>query len=149
MESQPFLLQSGVKRTYNPPILITPEVRARSVEYAQKGRRYPTDKEEIIRKILLKSGLQFLQQKIVHFNDRFYIIDFYIKKPYKVCLEIDGWQHLGNRVDYDVERTLRLEQDKKLKVVRFRNDEIKETPEFESILISTIKSHYRHWAAKD
>mgnify|MGYP001614637633 CR=1 FL=1 len=142
------MISANRSRVYNPPIIITPEAKAKSIEYARNGRRNPTEKEEVIRRILLKSGLPFLQQKVVHFNDRFYIIDFYIKKPYKVCLEIDGWQHLGNRIDYDVNRTSRLERDKRLKVIRFRNDEVKETPEFESMLILIIKSHYKHWIGK-
>jgi len=58
-------------------------------------------------------------------NDIFYVADFYCASA-KLVIELDGKHHLSkDQKLYDEERTRVLET-MNLKVIRFRNEEIKE-----------------------
>ena len=100
-----------------------------------------TDKEWIVRNILRRNKFWFTPQKIFKLpnNQGFYLVDFYLKTM-KLCIEIDGREHLTSQIDRDVKRTLFLECDKELKVIRFRNDEVEDTSKFEDFLLSEIEA---------
>src|SRR3990167_5395185 len=94
----------------------------KQLKYKIENKKNETPQEAIVRAILSKYKVPFIAQKIVNTQDGFYILDFLIRKPFRIDLEIDGWQHLSSQIDYDVKRTLFLELEHGLKVLRFRND---------------------------
>jgi len=52
----------------------------------------------------------------------YYIVDFYLPKPKKIVIEVDGSSHEG-REDYDARKDAYLKK-RKFKVVRITNDEV-------------------------
>jgi very-short-patch-repair endonuclease len=110
-------------------------------KYQKENNRKETPQEVIVREILTRHSIPFIGQKIVHHPRGFYLLDFMIRKPYRIALEVDGWQHLTSRVNYDVRRTLFLEREEGLKVLRFRNDEVNSSVEFERHLLASLDAN--------
>lgn len=110
-------------------------------KYKKENNEKETPQELIVRSILTKNSIPFIKQKVVHHPTGFYLLDFMIRKPYRIALEIDGWQHLTTRVDYDVKRSLFLELEEGFKVIRFRNDEVNNSLEFEKCLLDTLEKN--------
>lgn len=75
--------------------------------------------------ILDKIGVDYCFQKGFIQGENFCIVDFYIPKPHKLCIEIDGGYHKAKKqVSRDFNRTFYLEQQRKFRVVRFTNEEV-------------------------
>lgn len=71
--------------------------------------------------ILLNSiNIKYIPQKGFFNNNSFYLIDFYIPKPYKICFEIDGEYH-KNQIKYDKERDNFLINIRKFNVIHLPN----------------------------
>ena len=64
-------------------------------------------------------GVQFRRQHAVGP----YIVDFFCAKS-KLVIEVDGDTH-AEQMDYDAERTKWLNEQKRYRVVRFTNDEVR------------------------
>jgi saccharopine dehydrogenase (NAD+, L-lysine-forming) len=79
--------------------------------------------------LILKAYLDFLNinymfQKGFIAGNGFYIVDFYIPKPFKICIEVDGTYHnFEAQKEQDEIRTKYLIK-RGFKVVRFTNKEI-------------------------
>lgn len=110
-------------------------------KYQKENAKKETSQECIVRDILKRNAIPFIGQKIVHHPGGFYLLDFLIRKPYRIALEIDGFQHLHSRVDYDVKRTLFLELEEGLKVVRFLNVLVNKSHTFEKDLLDTLENN--------
>lgn len=57
-------------------------------------RENPTASELSIKKLLESMGLNFIFQKGFIQGDYYCIVDFYLPKPYRLCIEVDGEYHL-------------------------------------------------------
>ena len=55
-------------------------------------RNNPTPAEFEFKKILDKHGIKYIFQK-AFLKDYYCIVDFYLPKPYGICIEIDGSIH--------------------------------------------------------
>ena len=91
------------------------------VDFAKSHRKQPTKAESLFwwavrnKKML---GYKFKRENAI-WN---FILDFYCSELL-LWIEIDGWYH-DETQDYDEERSLRLYEKYKIKVVRFTNDDI-------------------------
>lgn len=56
-------------------------------------RSKPTESELIFKKRLEENNIKFIFQKCFIGQDYYCIVDFYLPKPFKVCIEIDGGYH--------------------------------------------------------
>jgi very-short-patch-repair endonuclease len=64
-------------------------------------------------------------QKGFFVGNNFCIVDFYLPKPYRICIEIDGGYHSTKKqAERDKNRTYYLEQQRGFKVVRINNDDV-------------------------
>ena len=59
--------------------------------YKNKSRR--TAGEIALEKLLMDFELRYVSQKGWIAGDGFYISDFYLPKPHKICIEVDGGYH--------------------------------------------------------
>ncbi len=83
----------------------------------------PTEGEILAMQMLNLLGIKYHFQKGFFSYNKFYIIDFYIPKLRKLCLEIDGLCHECND-KYDLARDSFLRKVRGFRVVRITNDEI-------------------------
>ena len=90
-----------------------------------------TPAEKKLRDILTKLNIQNLFQRTFRINGRLFIADFFLPKR-RIVIEVDGIQHSidQKQVEYDKRRTEFLESKRGVKVVRFTNSEVLETPDF-------------------
>lgn len=61
---------------------------------AKKLRENATDAEKAFEKKLLALNVKFIFQKGFINDDYYCIVDFYLPRPHKLCIEIDGGYHL-------------------------------------------------------
>jgi len=79
-------------------------------------------------------GLKFTEQKGVFNHETFYIADFYLPKPYKLWIEIDGAYHdTPKQKKYDKIKDFYLTYTLKFRVLRLTNEKA------ESITIDELK----------
>lgn len=82
----------------------------------------PTRAELHIKSLLDKLGERYIRNKGFYTSSRFFIVDFYIKRRGKLCLEIDGGYH-ENQVDYDRRRDEFLRRYRNVRVIRLTNQQ--------------------------
>ena len=80
-----------------------------------------TPAEKHVRSLLDEMGIRYTFQKVFCTEKRFFIVDFYLPKPHKLCLELDGSSH-RNRWKYDAWRDEFLVRVRKLRVYRMPNE---------------------------
>ena len=106
-------------------------------EYQRKHRDNPTFAEKSFENILNKLEIPFESQKIVRVDKgnskehdyKWFIVDFYIRHPYKVVVEIDGGSH-NSKIAYDDTREDLITQKKPFwSIWRFSNDEVVRNPD--------------------
>lgn len=83
-----------------------------------------TQSELIFKKRLDEAGIKYIFQKGFIQGDFYCIVDFYLPKPLRTCIEIDGGYH-----DTDEQRKKDWAKDnylknRKMKVVRIRNENV-------------------------
>lgn len=91
------------------------------VDFAKSHRKHPTKAESLFWWVVRNKkmfGYKFKRENAI-WN---FILDFYCSELL-LWIEIDGWYH-NETQDYDEERSLRLYEKYKIKVVRFTNDDI-------------------------
>ncbi len=82
-----------------------------------------TKAERHILRLLQQSKIGFKFQKGFISGPNFCIVDFFIYRPYQICLEIDGGYHdTGRQKARDDNRTEYLENYRGFKVLRISND---------------------------
>lgn len=64
-----------------------------SAQRVKQLRNNCTPEEALVRKYLLGKGIKHVFQKGFIKGNCFCIVDFYLPKPYKLCIEIDGPYH--------------------------------------------------------
>jgi methylmalonyl-CoA mutase cobalamin-binding domain/chain len=103
--------------TPNPPL---PDVL---LERVRELRQNATDAEQLMWKILRNRGFHDAKFRRQHPKAGF-ILDFYCHEA-KLCVELDGGQHNEDeQVKYDEERTKILDEQHKIKVIRFWNSDV-------------------------
>ena len=83
--------------------------------------KHATLPELRIVRLLTELGERFIFQKSFFTNYRFFIVDFYIKRRHKLCLEIDGKLHEKTGA-YDELRDSFLTEFRKVRVLRITNE---------------------------
>lgn len=83
-----------------------------------------TGAELIFKDKLDQMKIRYMFQKGFIAGNNFCIVDFYLPKPYKLCIEIDGGYHSTEEQQIrDTNRTNYLERQRGFKVIRFTNEE--------------------------
>lgn len=82
--------------------------------------------------LLSELGERFVFEKGVFATHSFFLVDFYLPRPRKLCLEIDGGYHKG-QLYYDTMRDNFLRNERKMKVLRITN-EVAETMNAKELL---------------
>lgn len=84
-----------------------------------------TESEILFKKKLSLLGIKFIFQKAFIAGNGYYIVDFYLPKPYKICIEIDGGYHNTpeqKRKDYGKNMYLK---NRGFSVIRIKNEDVK------------------------
>ena len=111
----------------------------RNLTYAQRASWLSNYRRELLKKqtpaeiafhrILSDLGMRYIAQKGFMMPPRFAIVDFYLPKPYKICIEIDGLGHREYGQAYrDSMRDVYLRR-RGYRVLRFTNYEVLHQPE--------------------
>ena len=61
--------------------------------YQKENRNKLTESEKCISNLLDALKIKYISQKGFISGEYFYLIDFYLPKPYKICIEVDGEYH--------------------------------------------------------
>ena len=70
-------------------------------------------------------GIRYLFQKGFISGNGYYFVDFYLPKPYKVCVEIDGGYHNTIEQKYkDSKKDRYLIEERNFKVLRIKNEDV-------------------------
>ena len=89
----------------------------------------PTLAENAFANILHSLSIRFIKEKGFLARGRTCIVDFYIPKPYKLCVEIDGGYHNSwPQRKLDDKRTEYLVLTRGFRVIRFTNEEVLDNP---------------------
>ena len=87
-------------------------------------RKNPTPSEIIVRDKLTELGVDFIFQKGFYKGDYHCIVDFYLPKPLKICIEIDGLIHeTENQNARDIRKSAYLIA-RGFKVIRIKNSDV-------------------------
>lgn len=108
--------------------------------------------EKALQLKLKKIPIKFISQKCFYAGDYFCIVDFYIPKPFKICIEVDGGYHdTGEQKERDDRKELYLMRDRGFRVLRLTNElamSIK-TEELAEIIYSFMKQSYDKRVTKE
>jgi very-short-patch-repair endonuclease len=99
------------------------QLQKRNKEYLDKLRKKATKAEVEFKKILDELNVYYIFQK-GFFGDRYHcIVDFYLPKPKKLCIEIDGEYHLKkDQIIKDERKRKFLVGVRGFKLLRFKNN---------------------------
>lgn len=87
-------------------------------------KKYATNAELVFKDKLDQLELKYQFQKGFIKGKNFCIVDFYLPRPHKICIEIDGGYHNDpEQIKRDINRTFYLEKQRGYKVIRFTNEE--------------------------
>lgn len=107
----------------------------------------PTVYETKFKKLLDEINIRYMFQKGFIKGDLHCIVDFYLPKPYKLCIEIDGEYHNElSQVAKDINRNKYLGGFREFTVLHFTNKEVSDKKEFviEKLLSTMAKSKKRN-----
>jgi len=105
---------------------------------ANTHRENPTPAEQEFMKLLTKLGIRFQFQSPRWAGNQYRIFDFYLPKPFRLAIEIDGEYH-NQAKDKFRDHKLK-EQRPRLKVLRFTNQQVLNKDKY---LISFLKETSR------
>lgn len=84
-----------------------------------------TQAERHFQERMVSLGIYNIPQKGFYEGSRACVVDFYIPRPHKICIEIDGNGHLHTKQKIkDFLRTEYLVKERGFRVVRLRNKEV-------------------------
>jgi very-short-patch-repair endonuclease len=85
-------------------------------------RNNPTESELIFQNKLDKLHIKYIFQKGFIQGRNYCIVDFYLPRPYKLCIEIDGEYHsTEERQKRDKSRDYYLVEERGFKIIRLTN----------------------------
>lgn len=100
-------------------------------------RDKPTPAEQEFKRLLDQQGIKYIFQK-AFLKDYYCIVDFYLPKPYKICIEIDGSIHdTDEQMKKDYWRDKYL-QSRGFRVIRIRNENVFK-PQIINLLLLNLK----------
>ena len=104
-----------------------PKIQSRLDRFHHENRiasRHNTDAVQKIAKQLTDAGIPFKREKVFYAGHRHgFLVDFYLPRPYKLCVEVDGGYHERHK-SYDADRDEYLTRQRHLRVARFTNAEV-------------------------
>ena len=93
-------------------------------KFKKQLRKRPTEAELIFESKLKQLHICFMSQKGFIKDPGFYIVDFYLPRPRKLCIEIDGAYHkLDEQLKRDKQKDDYLIKERNFKVLRLTNEE--------------------------
>lgn len=102
-------------------------------------RENATPAEINLKAMLDLCGIKYIFQKGFIQGNGYYVVDFYLPKPRKIVIEVDGNSHDG-REEYDKRKDDYLKK-RKFKIVRITNQEVlKKIPRSKEASLSSICS---------
>ena len=97
--------------------------------FSDELKKKSTPSELIFKNKLIELGLKFKEQKGVFNYETFYIADFFLPKPYKLWIEIDGAYHnVPQQKKYDKQKECYLIKDRKFRILRLTNEKAESIP---------------------
>ena len=103
-----------------------------------KNEYIPTKEEDLFESILKEYNVRYIKQKgFVSKCHTCLIADFYIPKPHKLIIEIDGGYHL-TRLHKDYGRDQFFLKERKIKTIRFTNDDVLNNKEYVKNTLSKV-----------
>jgi len=100
----------------------------RGNEYSERMKRNPTEEEKTLFRVLCQKEILFKFQPFYFDERHLFLPDFLLfcnGKFRKLGVEIDGKQHERQR-EYDFRRTWWLWSKKRIKIIRFTNEQVRE-----------------------
>lgn len=95
-----------------------------------------TKSEKQFGNILSSFGIKFSEQKGFIRGNGFYIVDFYLPKPFKICIEIDGKIHdLPHVKKRDILKDNYLRKERGFRVIRIKNEFIQSLPKDKNLFL--------------
>ncbi len=99
----------------------SPENQSRLHRIQNEHRASPTPAEKHVMGLLTELSEPFIFEKGIFTSRTFFLVDFYLPKPRKLCLEIDGGYHKG-QLYYDTMRDNFIRNERKMEVLRITNE---------------------------
>ncbi len=97
----------------------------RNASYRNELIKNPTKAELIFKARLDSFGIRYLFQKGFIQGNYHCIVDFYLPKPHRLCIEIDGGYHDSDKqIVRDREKEIYL-MGRKMRVIRVKNEDVK------------------------
>lgn len=97
--------------------------KSRMAKFKKKLKLTPTPSELKFRELLKENGIKHIFQKGFCSKGRTCIVDFYLPKPMKCCIELDGGYHFTPEQKYkDHLRNTYLTQTRHFKLIRAENE---------------------------
>ena len=98
--------------------------QSRNFKYRADLIQNPTKSELIFKKRLDDLGINYLFQKGFIKGDYHCIVDFYLPKPFKICIEIDGSIHDTEQQKARDQRKDEYLKSRGFKVIRIKNADV-------------------------
>ena len=98
------------------------------LQYKQKLRKRKTPSERRIEDLLTELNIKFQDQKVLIAGDFFCIADFYLPKPYRLVIEVDGGYHQTETQKWRDFYKDRYYESRKFKVLRLTDTEALAVP---------------------
>lgn len=105
-----------------PKLNVSPQNMGRAMICQKQNRREMTGAERHVAGLLSSIGERFTFEKVVLTKVSFYLVDFYLPKPRKLCIEVDGEYHL-KQIEKDARRDAFLRNVRRMRVLRITNAE--------------------------
>ena len=93
-------------------------------ERVKSLRENATKAELYFKSLLDQTTIKYIFQKAFIQGDAYVIVDFYLPKPYKLCIEIDGEYHDSESQKQKDQWKDRYLKSRKLKIIRLKNHEV-------------------------
>lgn len=102
---------------------LSPENRRLFSKRQLENRSNPTPSEVHVMGLLDALGERYIFEKGFFTENRFFMADFYLPKPRRICIELDGAIH-DDRMGYDFARDCYIMRTRNIKkILRIKNEE--------------------------
>lgn len=103
-----------------------------------KKENKQTKEEQQVEEILKDIGVHYISQKgFVAKCNTCLIADFYLPKPHKLIIEVDGGYH-NNRVEQDKGRDLFFLHERNIRTLRIKNEELINLPAVKQKIMDSL-----------
>jgi very-short-patch-repair endonuclease len=114
-------------------------------ENRKKLLKNRTTSELAVEKLLLQAGFRAISQKGFLTTRSFIIADFYLPKPHKLIIEVDGSSH-DRKQHKDLERDCEMLLGRGIRTLRIKNDVVATltTTELSQMIASFLAKKYKY-----